>query len=436
QGPGPNPDPEPPTGDDNIETPIGDVIDAIFTSSTLSAGNNVTYELNSDNTLKFTKSGVEGRLTVFTKPLKSIKFKALTALDWITVFENEEGNVGNGFYANNPGQFGYVTFNGYGAGSYVFAEEKPSFASIKANDIVEFRYSAATCGIYINTKHVGDIPKSAYTTVVDVARVGFKIDSNVSSSGHTPVKILSATFDNTKQLYSDYGYGLTQKLEKAIDHIKYIYTKLNNGAGVQNPFKGKSASAIGDSITADGSYLTPLKNTLELASIQNLGVGGQGYTGGTFLGQVSNINSSSSLIIMSGGVNDFRVNKPLGEPSDMENANTFYGALYLTFKKLAELHSDKKIVVATFHNNKEHVHTMYPAWDKPNSLGLYAWDYIEAMKQRAKMFGFPVADVYGESGINVQDHCTTDGIHLNGEGGSRMAEIIKDTVLTKPYYKF
>lgn len=424
--------------------PLNEAIDAVFTESTKAFGNNAVYTYTNGD-LKFDEKSPTSRCTVFTKEIESIEIVFKKAPGWITLFSNTAGDETYGFYGTTPTQFGYITFDGYGSESFSFTNEKanisnfPQFSSSVVKVVYDSKYS---CDIFIDNVSAGRMDCSAINWGVSRndfhPRVGFKIDKD-SDITEVLFQIRSVKIDEEPAEFylpqsKNYGYGLYEKINSLVKNVEYIK---NNGVDNSDSliFKGKKAAVIGDSITADGSFTVPLQNILGLSSLQNLGIGGQGYINGSFDNQVDTITSDTSLIVLAGGINDFRLSIPLGETKDMEGFSSFYSSLYNTFKNVAEKHSDKKIIVALYHNNKEHVHN-YPSWNTQNNIGKYSWEYIEAMKQRARMFGFPVADVYGESGINVQDHCTTDGIHLNADGGMRMAEIIKDKILNTRYYTF
>lgn len=247
---------------------------------------------------------------------------------------------------------------------------------------------------------------------------------------------------------SEYGYGLKLKLERAIEHIKELESKLGGGTASQDsPFKGKIVAAVGDSITADGSYTNPLKTLLGATSMINAATGGAGHTGGGFENSVAGVNGTVNLWVVAGGVNDFRLSNTLGSISDCfvdsnktDNDignNTFYAAFYRTLRKVAEKFPAAKCVVATPYNNPETTYgASYPKWNKKNAQGFTLYDYAKAMREVATLWGFPVADVNAESGINfyTDSKYLYDGIHANATGGYAMAQVIYSKIMQTPYF--
>jgi lysophospholipase L1-like esterase len=167
------------------------------------------------------------------------------------------------------------------------------------------------------------------------------------------------------------------------------------------------------------------------------------------------------LIVLAGGVNDFRGDKPLGAladcyttpysanprktDSDITNA-TFYGAFYRAVYAALTKFPNAKLCVVTPYNNPESKYGNHlespaatPGWPKyntPNAGGKVLHDYVMAMKQVASMFGIPAADVNAESGINfaTDKRYLTDGIHCTAAGGQVMAKVIFSKIMGTEYF--
>ena len=249
-----------------------------------------------------------------------------------------------------------------------------------------------------------------------------------------------------------YEKGILRKLHRAIEHIKDIEGKLENLGGggtttVESPFKNKTGGAVGDSITADGSYVNPLKTKLEMALLAIHAAGGTGHVGGGMENQVNAMPTTYDLIVIAGGVNDFRLNNPLGsiddciltsgETDDNIPNTSFYGAIYRTVRAAVKRFPNGKIIVVTPYNNPETTYgATYPKWNKANTQGKALFHYAQAMREVASMFGVPVADVNAESGINeaTDKMYLVDGIHCNATGGDMMAEVIYHKIMNTPYY--
>lgn len=250
--------------------------------------------------------------------------------------------------------------------------------------------------------------------------------------------------------------GVIKKLHRAIDHIKkaesdIMELKSSSGSGGSktnvSPFKGKTGGVIGDSITADGSYVNTLKTKLEMSALNIHAAGGTGHVGGSMENQVASLQSDYSLVVIAGGVNDFRLNYPLGSIEDcfvdasktddqISNA-TFYGAVYRTIRATLKKLPNAKIIVVTPYNNPETTYgASYPKFNKKNTQGKTLFHYAQAMREVASMFGITVADVNAESGINeaTDRRYLHDGIHCNATGGDLMAQVIADKICNTPYY--
>lgn len=246
-----------------------------------------------------------------------------------------------------------------------------------------------------------------------------------------------------------YEKGILQKLHRAVEHIKKIEEDLQGlgGTQVSSPFKGKTGGAVGDSITADGSYVNPLKTKLGMSQLNIHAAGGTGHVGGNMESQVSAMPGTYDLIVIAGGVNDFRLNNPLGsiddciltgsETDDQISNSTFYGAFYRTVRAAVKKIPNGKVIVVTPYNNPETTYgASYPKWNKANTQGKALIHYAKAMREVASMFGIPVADVNAESGINeaTDKKYLQDGIHCNSTGGDLMAEVIYHKIVTTPYF--
>ena len=169
--------------------------------------------------------------------------------------------------------------------------------------------------------------------------------------------------------------------------------------------------------------------------------------GGGMENQVNAMPTTYDLIVIAGGVNDFRLNNPLGsiddciltsgETDDNIPNTSFYGAIYRTVRAAVKRFPNGKVIVVTPYNNPETTYgATYPKWNKANTQGKALFHYAQAMREVASMFGVPVADVNAESGINeaTDKMYLVDGIHCNATGGDMMAEVIYHKIMNTPYY--
>ena len=157
----------------------------------------------------------------------------------------------------------------------------------------------------------------------------------------------------------------------------------------------------------------------------------------------------ADLITVMGGTNDVRCEVELGTMQNRCNT-TFYGGLHTLFQGLytkyiagvpVEQGKKKRIIILTpiklLDADKSHL----PDSPVNNSDILYKWDeWIDAIKEVAAFYSFPVCDLYNLSGINPHLNRTvkgfedgyfgyynpyiTDGTHPTQEGAELMAREI------------
>ena len=135
-------------------------------------------------------------------------------------------------------------------------------------------------------------------------------------------------------------------------------TTFATGAEEQvNPWHGKSAVFVGDSITAGSGtekiYYQYLSEVLGFGSATAMGVAGSCISSASDYGQsnqplISRYESipSADLIVIFMGTNDYGHETPLGTAADTQEGS-FYGALNTIIPSLVEKHASSKIVFVT-----------------------------------------------------------------------------------------
>lgn len=158
-----------------------------------------------------------------------------------------------------------------------------------------------------------------------------------------------------------------------------------------NPWIGRSAVFVGDSITAGSGttkkYFEYLTQMLELGSVTGMGIGGSCISNGSDYGNQNTplINRykdipSADLIQIFMGTNDYGHTTPIGAPEDTQ-AETFYGALNTIVPYLLETHKGSKIVFVTpLHRNAKSTGTTSQNEYDPNASGHTLNDYVEAIR--------------------------------------------------------
>jgi lysophospholipase L1-like esterase len=220
--------------------------------------------------------------------------------------------------------------------------------------------------------------------------------------------------------------------------------------------KGKIAAFLGDSITEGTTFKDPcdreryrydnvLKRECLLAKTYNHGLGGTRIAHQTvptvicpkndlnFCGRAHFIEDDADLIVVFGGINDYLFgDAPFGNIGDTTH-DTFCGAVYFLMDFLRTRHPEATVVFMT------PTHTSYRGYDellpspsprkKPCARPLV--DYVEAIKDIARLFDVPVLDLYHDFEINPSLESdrleyAPDGLHLNAKGHAKLAKRLRE----------
>lgn len=217
-----------------------------------------------------------------------------------------------------------------------------------------------------------------------------------------------------------------------------------------NPYKNKTITAVGDSITqgfgTQKNYLTYLKEKLELKVVNNYGIGGSTIATGqdSIATRITSV-ANADVILVFAGTNDFGY-KPtaLGTQYTLDSNNkmipntdttTFYGALNVLCNSMLTTFSKSKLLLCTpIHREK---YDTQPTELQPNSLGIYMYQYIEAMRKVANFWGIELCDLYTKCKLNPNNPAiksayfsSTDGLHPNADGHEVIADEIIRTLLS------
>ena len=214
-------------------------------------------------------------------------------------------------------------------------------------------------------------------------------------------------------------------------------------------WSGKVASFLGDSITYGANttkiYHQYLKELVGFSTCNNYGIDGASITNHSngICTRYNNVSSDSDIIFIFGGTNDFYYNKPLGGWYSLvgttrtlnKDMTTFRGALAEICDGLITKFPTKQIVLMTpihrftFGSQQTDL--------QANASGLYLDDYVECVKEAGKIFGIPVIDLNGESGLypmntenaNAYFHAN-DKLHPNANGHLKIARVIQGKLRT------
>lgn len=201
----------------------------------------------------------------------------------------------------------------------------------------------------------------------------------------------------------------------------------------------KKIHFLGDSITegagadsAENSFVGLFKAKYPNAEITNYGVGGTRiakkkkqsenfWYDFDFNARVAEMTKNAELVVIFGGTNDYGHGDAKMGKFGMQDEYTFYGATYSLFEKLLVKYPNAKFLVLTpLHRLGE---------EQSNAMGNILKDYVQAIKEVAEYFAFPVLDLYAVSGMNpavanVQKLLMPDGLHPNNAGHKRLFELI------------
>ena len=263
---------------------------------------------------------------------------------------------------------------------------------------------------------------------------------------------------DTKKFLSHGGYtdGL---LTKDGQTYLLIYRDLAFGVPYSDAdFVGKKIGLIGDSIAANGGFITEACNRLG-ATFKNAAIGGWflgNYENKAIYKQVNGVSPATTsldgnedLIVIFAGTNDFGHSFQIGDlfttdgttghRSYNTDANTVCGGLALAIETLyAKYDGYIPIVICTPLQRLLAGQTSSGgSWDK-NSINKYMDDYIEAIKGVAQYYGIPVCDFYHcNMNPNIPAantmYFSDDGLHPNATGHAVMGKLLANFMVNNMF---
>lgn len=278
------------------------------------------------------------------------------------------------------------------------------------------------------------------------------------------------TFDNIRISFQN-AIDAELEITEEEKNNTYVYSDLGLRGKVEenskaiNNYQGLKYCALGDSITYGyiprnyPGYPGQLKSFAELTaeklgmSFLNFGIRGSTVAQHPSRNPMSvryvDIPDDIDVITVMGGTNDVRNGIELGQMSDRTNT-TYYGALHVLFQGLytkfiagvdPEIGKKKKIIILTPIKLLDSDKSDLPNTIENNANVLFEWSaWINAVKEVAAFYSFPVLDFYNLSGINPHLDRTvvgtepgytgnynpyiTDGTHPTQEGAEIMADVL------------
>lgn len=199
--------------------------------------------------------------------------------------------------------------------------------------------------------------------------------------------------------------------------------------------KGAKINFLGDSITEGAGVTTEERYTDLMASrfgviSRNYGLGGTRIARQTkpsecdwfdrdFIQRMEEMDPDADVVVVFGGTNDCgHGDAPYGEMAD-RTPDTFYGAMHVLCRKLAEKYPDALILFMT------PMHRLHEEGYAPGRRDLRS--YVQAMREVCEYYGMPVLDLYAAYGVNpevpaLMERFMPDGLHPNAAGHRMLTE--------------
>ncbi|KAF6613699.1 BppU family phage baseplate upper protein [Lactococcus sp. EKM203L] len=277
-------------------------------------------------------------------------------------------------------------------------------------------------------------------------------------AGYLVVKPFGGKYDPYRwviqTMYSGY--------DAQVQYFRYMDMKSN----IQSPWKTTtprevtSICCMGDSITQNDKYQSPLSKLLGIPKIKVTGFGGTtvcdrdeaDYKPFSFINLVHEIVKVSddatkwaaqdAVAANTQGYDTALTNLKAVDFKNLEYLTLFYGTNDYGLGYTLENYQDtykKALSILQYNFPRLKIIVLSPMWRQRNSLGdnkdadyntnglgKYLKEYIDATIEVSKTQKVPFKDMYHESGVGINNYSTMmiDGLHPSDEGGKRIAECI------------
>lgn len=249
-------------------------------------------------------------------------------------------------------------------------------------------------------------------------------------------EVNSTLKEHSSQLNNIANVGATEKLSgkfKSIsleDILLEIYNMITDNDNI-NTFgyilrKCTEWNVLGDSITAgysvteDKTYHQLLKQEYNIPIVNNYGISSSTIANKNngYCTRYNSMSSTSDIITVFGGANDFLHDVPLGIKGSTDNTN-FYGGLSELILGLKTTFPSANIIFFTPLNIRYGAFTC--SSEGTNNIGNTLSDYVNVIKELCNENDIKVIDLYSVSNLNpnndnINSTYYADGLHPNAEG--------------------
>ena len=268
-----------------------------------------------------------------------------------------------------------------------------------------------------------NVPASIYNNTEPLV-----VGANITDSTHwaftiDELQILSAVPLDIVAYVKSYHSIMTASMLPSV--VARLAASSSILGGAENRYAGKIISCLGDSITAIPSWVGLIGSDLN-ATMLNVGLSGSaiaykaGMSAQSFVKRYVNLSSTSNLVIIFGGINDFFQDIPLGAEDSTTNTD-FYGALNIILANIWTYCPTADLLFCTPYNDINS--------KTPNDQSLTLKDYRDAIIKRCAFYSVPVLDLYACSGLDFTQSAlaarySSDNTHPNMLGYRRLADRI------------
>lgn len=385
-------------------TPLGntttaDVDASSFPSGAVYAG--ISYSTSATNTLT-----IDYAMPAVTNEVEdgAYKYKKLTypVGNWTVTYNTGEQSYNTGWY----GVFGFIPVMG---ADFIFCAQNDTTRGVICFYDENFVYISG-----LNYCRAAKVPSTAKYA---------KIRCNNTNAGVAEVYLFEGA-------------------DNLLDHIAHLERDVTLLKPM--PMKGKAVAFLGDSITASNVYGLYVKLFAERsgATTENFAIAGQTYANGQIAAQANNLVGNEDVVVMMAGTNDFGQSVPIGATYNESggtiipttDATSICGGVHSAIQAIYAKCPTAKIIIITPPQKGA-------GWTA-NTQGKYLYEYVDAIKKVAQLYGVLVVDQFANCNINPvfaamkSKYFNSDGTHPNNLYHQLLADWLYNAIadwIREPY---